>query len=164
MKNLMIFRNLLFIATLFFVFSCKKSDEVTPSTAIIGKWKNNGVVGKITGTNTGKSIGYDLTESADATILDFKADGSIAITSPSGSGSLKYTLSNSILTMTLPNGQTLEYTLVKVDTKELVLSFTKDQYYKYVDGFYDPASTDTKAIQSIKSNAVVEYTENYLKQ
>jgi hypothetical protein len=165
MKNVFTHRSLLFIFALFLIASCsKKTDEVTPNSAIIGKWKNNGIVGKITGTNAGKPIGYDLSENADATTLEFKTDGSIALTSPLGSGSLKYVLSNSILTMTLSGGQTLEYTLVKVDTKELVLSFTKEQYYKYVDGFYDPADIDTKAIQSIKSNAVVEYTESYVKQ
>ncbi len=165
MKNLMIFRNLLFISGLFFAFSCsKKADEITPNTAIISKWKNNGIVGKITGTASGKAIGYDLTESADDTVLEFKADGSIAITSSAGSGSLKYVLSNSILTMTFTNGKVLNYTLVSVDTKELVLTFTKEQFYKYIDDFYDAASTDAKAIQSIKSNAVLEYKESYTKQ
>jgi hypothetical protein len=159
MKNLMIFRNLLFVSAIFFVFSCKKSDEVTPAS-LVGKWKDNGTVGKISGTDNGKPVSYDLGAAVSSTVVEFKSDGTVDL---GGGIIIKYVLSGSILTFS-GNGLSFDYTVSKVSATELVLSFTKDQYYKYVDVLGDPNDDDVKTIQRLKSTATVEYKENYVKQ
>ena len=159
MKKVLIIKNLLFVFALIFMVNCsKKTDEVTPAS-LIGKWKDNGTIGKLTGTDNGKAVSYDLGVPASSIIVEFKDDGTALV----DGDALKYKLVGSILTLTI-NSISFDYTISKISATELVLSFTKEQYYKYTDFALDPTSSDYKLIQNIKSNAVVEYKENYLKQ
>ena len=159
MKNVLITRNLLFIFALFLIVSCsKKSDEVTPAN-LVGKWKNNGTVGKLSGTDNGKAVSYDISVPASNIIVEFKSDGTALV----DGDALNYKLTGSILTLSV-SGISFDYTVSKVSATELVLTLTKEQYYKYVDTFEDPTSNNYKLIQNIKTTAVVDYKESYVKQ
>jgi hypothetical protein len=162
MKNLMIFRNLLFIATLFFVFSCsKKSDEITPAS-LTGKWKQNGITGKITYTDGGKSITDDLTEAADNSTIEFNADGTTGVYL---GVTLNYKVAGSILTYSGNNGTSFDLTITKSSATQLTLSFTKDQFYKFIDIAGDPKNADIITLQSLKTKITAfEYNTNYVKQ
>ena len=159
MKKVIINKSLFFLFAFFVIVSCKKkTDEITPSS-LIGKWKDNGTIGKLTGTDNGKAVSYDLNVPASSLIVEFKDDGTALV----DGDPLKYKLTGSILTLTI-SSFSFDYTVSKISATELVLSFTKEQYYKYVDFSFDPTSNDYKLIQNIKSNAVVDYKENYVKQ
>lgn len=159
MKNVLINKNLLFIFAFFLIVSCsKKSDEVTPAN-LVGKWKDNGTVGKLSGTDGGKAVSYDISVPASSLVVEFKNDGTALV----DGNSINYKLNGSILTLSF-SGLSYEYTVSKVSATELVLSLTKEQYYKYVEFSEDPTSNNYKLIQNIKANAVVEYKENYIKQ
>jgi hypothetical protein len=165
MKNLMIFRNLLFIATLFFVFSCsKKSDEITPAS-LVGKWKQNGLTGKITyNDNNGKPVTEDLSSAADNSITEFNADG---LTVNYLGLNLNYKISGSVITYSGTNGVSFDKTLTKNSATQLTLSFTKDQFYKFLDIIYASKLTDPNYVlfQKIKSTVTVfQYDEIYIKQ
>jgi hypothetical protein len=159
MKNVLITQNLFVVLALFLIVSCsKKSDEVTPAN-LVGKWKDNGTVGKLSGTDGGKAVSYDISVPASSLVVEFKNDGTALV----DGNSINYKLSGSILTLSF-GGLSYDYTVSKVSATELVLSLTKEQYYKYVDFSYDPTDNDYKLIQNIKANAVVEYKESYIKQ
>ena len=159
MKNVLINRNLLFVFALFLIIGCsKKSDEVTP-TNLVGKWKDNGTISKISGTDNGKAVSYDLNVPASSLIVEFKNDGTVLV----GSDAINYKLTGSILTLS-GNGLSYDFTVSKVSATELVLSLTKDQFYTYAPFLFDVSGNDYKLIQNIKANAVVDYKENYVKQ
>jgi hypothetical protein len=159
MKKTLIIKHLLFLLVLTFIVSCsKKSDEVTPAS-LVGKWKDNGTVGKLSGTDNGKAVSYDISSPASNIIIEFKNDGTALV----DGDAINYKLTGSILTLSVGN-LSYDYTVSKVSATELVLSLTKEQYYKFADLVYDTTSSDYKSIQNIKSNAVVEYKENYVKQ
>jgi hypothetical protein len=164
MKNLMIFRNLLFISVLFFVFSCsKKSDEITPAS-LTGKWKQNGKVGKVTYTDNGKPVTDDLSEAADNSLLEFNADG--ATVNYLGLN-LNYKVSGSIITFSGNNGISFDETISKSSATQLTLSFTKDQFYKFLDIAYSNNKTDPDYVESLKIKntiTVFQYDVNYVKQ
>ena len=157
MNKILVFRNLLFLLAFTFVVSCsKKSDEVTPSL-LTGKWKQNGVIGKITATANGKTASQDINEPADNSIVEFKADG----TGTFEGDAMTYKTSGSILTITL-GGQSVEFTS-KVSGSNLTLSFTKDQFLKILEltnGANDPTLVAFKAL------TITEFVWNinYLKQ
>ncbi len=158
MKNLMIFRNLLFISVLFFVFSCKKSDEVTPAL-LTGKWKQNGITGKLTVTDNGKTSTQDLTEPADNSITEFTADGKVIIDGNTG----KYTLSGTSLTIG-EGTQAVTFT-AKVSGNNLTLSWNKDQYFKYIESFGDPSDPDVQTFLQAKNKiTALDVNINYVKQ
>jgi hypothetical protein len=160
MKNLMIFRNLLFVSVLFFVFSCsKKSDEITPAS-LTGKWKQNGVTGKITVVDAGKTTTNDINEPADNSVIEFKSDGTAVF----DGDVVKYTLSGSNLT--LGDASTGSVTFIaKVSGTNLTLSFSKDEYFKLIALILDPNDPDVKALLDIKNKITVfEYNQNYVKQ
>lgn len=91
MKNVLIFRNLLLIFVVFLIVSCsKKSDEVAPSS-LTGKWKQNGITGKVIFTENGQSITENVNEPADNSIIEFKTDG----TATFDGDMVKYTLQGS---------------------------------------------------------------------
>ena len=159
MKNVFINKNLLFIFALFLTLSCsKKSDEVTP-TNLVGKWKDNGTVSKISGTDNGKAVSYDLSTPASSLIVEFKNDGTALI----DGDVINYKLTGSILTLSV-NGLSYDFTVSKVSATELVLSLTKEQFYKYAPFAFDTLGNDYKLLQNIKTNAVVDHKETYLKQ
>ena len=156
MKKILIFRNLLFLLALTFIVSCSKSDEVTPSL-LTGKWKQNGVTGKVSFTEKGVTVSNDINEAADNTIIEFKADG----TGNFEGDAITYKTSGSILTVTF-GGQTVEFTS-KVNGNNLTLGFTKDQFFKYIDLLGDPTDPD---VINLKKYTFTEFTYNvnYLKQ
>jgi hypothetical protein len=159
MKNLMIFRNLLFVSVLFFVFSCKKSDEVTPAN-LTGKWKQNGITGKVTVVNNGKTVTNDINEPADNSIIEFKSDGTAIF----DGDVVKYTLSGSNLTLGDPATGSVTF-IAKVSGTNLTLSFSKDEYFKLLALVSDPSDPDTKALLDIKDKITAfEYNTNYVKQ
>jgi hypothetical protein len=159
MKNLMIFRNLFFVSLLFFVFSCKKSDEVTPAS-LTGKWKQNGVTGKVTVVDNGKTVTNDINEPADNSIIEFKSDGTAVF----DGDVVKYSLSGSNLT--LGDASTGSVTFIaKISGTNLTLSFSKDEYFKLIALVYDPNDPDVKSFLDIKNKITVfEYNQNYVKQ
>ena len=159
MKNVLITRNLFFIFAFFLiVVSCKKSDEVTPSV-LIGKWKQNGVTGKITAVDNGQTLTENLNEPANNSIIEFKSDGTALY-----EGDLvKYSLSGTNLT--LGEGTQSITFIAKVSGNNLTLSFTKDEYFKLISLFLDPNDPDVKEFLALKNKITVfELNTNYVKQ
>jgi hypothetical protein len=158
MKNVLVYRNLLFIFTIFLAISCKKSDEVTPAL-LTGKWKQNGVTGKLTVTDNGKSSTQDLTEPADNSITEFTVDGKVIIDGTTG----KYTLSGTSLTIG-EGTQAVTFT-AKVSGNNLTLSWNKDQYFKYIESFGDTSDPDVQAFLQLKSKiTALDVSINFIKQ
>jgi hypothetical protein len=159
MKNVLINRNLIFIFALFLIVSCsKKSDEVTPST-LAGKWKHNGVTGKVIVGTGAQAQTVDINEPADNSIIEFKNDG----TGVYDGTPVTYKTSGSILTITA-GGQTLEFT-AKVNGSNLTMSFTKDQFFKALTLVADTSDPDTQALIGIKDKITTfDYNINYIKQ
>ena len=156
---MLIFRNLLFLLALTFIVSCsKKTDEVTPAS-LTGKWKHNGVTGKLTATANGKTASQDLAQPANNSIIEFKADG----TANFFNSDVKYTVAGSILTIIIGTS-TLEYT-VKVSGSNLTLSLTKEQYQKLVELAYkktDKSYTDWITLKPSITEFI--FDTNYIKQ
>jgi hypothetical protein len=159
MKKTLIIKHLLFLLVLTFILSCsKKSDEVTPSS-VAGKWKQNGVTGKITVVQNGKTVSQDINEAADNSIIEFKADG----TGTLDGDAITYKTSGTVLTITA-GGQSLDFT-AKVSGNNLTLGFTKDQFFKYVDLVGDPSDPDVATLISLKPFITdFTYNINYVKQ
>jgi hypothetical protein len=160
MKNVLINRNLLLIFALFLIVSCsKKSDEVTPAL-LTGKWKQNGVTGKITLVDNGKTVTNDINEPADNSIIEFKSDG----TALYDGDIVKYTLSGSNLTLGDPATGSVTF-IAKVSGTNLTLSFSKDEYFKLVALVLDPNDPDVKMFLDAKNKITAfEYNQNYIKQ
>jgi hypothetical protein len=164
MKKIFIIKNLLVLLVLAFVVSCsKKSDEVSPAT-LTGKWKQNGLTGKISYTDNGKAVTEDLSEPADDSIIEFNADGT---TVNYFGTTLNYKVSGSIITFSGNTGVSFDRTIAKNGTTQLTLSYTKDQFYKFLDIAYtnsktDPTYVSLKAIQS--TITVFQYDESFVKQ
>ena len=159
MKNVLIFRNLLLIFVVFLIVSCsKKSDEVAPSS-LTGKWKQNGITGKVIFTENGQSITENVNEPADNSIIEFKTDG----TATFDGDMVKYTLQGSNLT--LGEGTQAVTFVAKVTGSNLTLSFTKDEFFKLLALLGDPNDPETKAFLDLKNKITLfEYNTNYVKQ
>lgn len=164
MKNVFLNRNLLFIFALFLIVSCtKKAAEITPSF-LLGKWKQNGIVGKIIYTDNGKPVTEDLSEAADNSLLEFNADGT---TVNYLGGVFNYKVSGSIITFSGSNGISFDETIAKSSATQLTLSFTKDQFYGLLDLMYAKNKTDSNYLQFLKIKPVTttfQYDESYVKQ
>ena len=164
MKKVFINRNLLFVFALFLIVSCtKKADEITPSF-LSGKWKQNGIVGKITYTDNGKSVTDDLSEAADNSLLEFNADGT---TVNYLGATLNYKVSGSIITFSGTNGISFDETITKSSATQLTLSFTKDQFYKLLDIVYANKKTNPDYVESLRIKPTItafQYDESYVKQ
>lgn len=159
MRKTLIIKNLLFLLVLTFILSCsKKSDEVTPAL-VAGKWKQNGITGKITVGSGTQVQSLDLSEPADGSIIEFKADG----TGTFDGAPITYTTSGSNLTVN-GSGQTAEFT-AKVSGNNLALGFTKDQFLKAFALISDPNDPNTKLIVDAKDKITAfEFNINYVKQ
>lgn len=159
MKKTLIIKNLLFLLVFTFIVSCsKKSDEVTPAS-IAGKWKQNGITGKLTVGSGTQAQTLDLSDTADGSIIEFKNDG----TGTFYGVPITYTTSGSILTVK-QTGQNLEFT-AKVSGNNLTLSFTKEQFLKAIVLIADPNDPDIKLLVSSKDQITAfEYNINYIKQ
>lgn len=158
MKNVFITRNLLFIFALFLIVSCSKSDEVSPTT-LAGKWKQNGVTGKVTIVDNGKTETQNISEPADNSIVEFKSDGTAIFDGTQ----VKYSVSGSNLT--IGEGTQSVTFVAKVSGKNLTLSFTKDEFFKIFALISDPNDPDIKEFLDAKNKITVfEYNQNYVKQ
>jgi photosystem II stability/assembly factor-like uncharacterized protein len=156
MKNPLIIKNLILLLVLAFMASCSKTNEVSPST-LTGKWKHNGVTGKIAITQNGQSASQDINEPADNSILEFKSDGTAVF----DGSPVTYKTSGNILTIT-EGGQSIEFT-AKVSGNNLTLSFTKEQFFKYIDLVGDPTDPDVIAFKKYNFTEFT-YNINYIKQ
>jgi hypothetical protein len=158
MRNVQACKNLFYVFILILAFSCKKSDEVTPAS-LTGKWKQNGITGKITVTDNGKTQTQDINEPADNSILEFKSDGTVLF-----EGDLvKYTLSGTNLT--LGEGTQSVTFIAKVSGNNLTLSYTKDEFFKLLTLFLDPNDPDVQNFLALKNKITLfEYNTNYIKQ
>jgi hypothetical protein len=164
MRNTLIIKNLVFILILTFIVSCsKKSDEVSPAT-LTGKWKQNGVTGKITYTENGKSVTEDLSEAADNSIIEFNADGT---TVNYLGGTLNYKVSGSTITFSGTNGVSFDRSITKNSATQFTMSYNKDQFFKLIDILYANKKTDPEYIEfmNIKSlTTSLQYDEVFIKQ
>ncbi|MDZ7896547.1 MAG: hypothetical protein U5N85_00755 [Arcicella sp.] len=159
MKNRLIIKNLVWILLLAFMVGCSKSNEVSPSS-LSGNWKQNGITGKLTIGSGAQAQSFDLSDSADGSIIEFKSDG----TGTFEGTPMTYKTSGSILTITLNGGPILEFT-AKVSGNNLTLSFTKDQFIKALSVLADPNDPDIKLVIDSKDQITgFEYNANYVKQ
>ncbi len=142
-----------------FILNCsKKSDEVTPAS-VAGKWKQNGVTGKLTVGSGAQAQSVDLSDVADDSIIEFKTDG----TGTFEGSPITYTTSGTNLIINVGR-QTLEFT-AKVSGNNLTLGFTKDQFLKVLELIADPNDPDIKLLVSSKDQITAfEYNINYIKQ
>ena len=164
MKKVIINKSLFFLFAFFLIVSCKKkADEITPSF-LSGKWKQNGIVGKVSYTDNGKPVTDDLSEPADNSLLEFNADG----TTVNYLGTtFNYKVSGSIITFSGSNGISFDETIAKSSATQLTLSFTKDQFYKLLDIAYSNKKTDPNYVESLRIKPTItafQYDESYVKQ
>lgn len=163
MKILLISQRLLVILSLLFIVSCSKTDEViTPSASTLtGKWNHKATTGKLTYTSSGQTKNFDLTDAADGTTIEFKADGTaIYEGSP-----VKYTLTGTAMVLNYGTGlPTIDFTISKFSSSEMVLSFTKDQFIKYMERYYNTTDATVRDILKNKATATLpDYTMSYTK-
>jgi hypothetical protein len=163
MKNLQSLQKILFVLMLFFVINCSKKDEaITPSTSTLaGKWKHNGSVGKLTFTSNGTTKVVDLNDTADGSIIEFKADGTALFEGEA----VKYTVTGTAVSLNYGTGKpTIDFTVSKLTSTEMTTSYTKDQIIKYIERYYDTTDSDIRELLKNKATATLsEYTVNYTK-
>jgi hypothetical protein len=161
MKMLLITQRLLVILSLLFIVSCSKTNQ-EPSidvALLVGKWKDSGYVEKLTITDNGKTSIVDRSVKGSNDIIEFKADGKVNYY-----GSVfDYSVAGSLLTFKIGN-ISYDYTISKVDSKQLVLTFTKDQFYAYLPSIYTTKDAEYIDYQNKKSKITAfEYSESFVK-
>lgn len=163
MKNLQSLQKILFVLMLFFVINCSKKDEaITPSTSTLaGKWKHSSSVGKLTFTSSGTTKVVDLNDTADGSIIEFKADGTALFEGEA----VKYTVTGTAVSLNYGTGKpTIDFTVSKLTSTEMTTSYTKDQTFKYIERYYDTTDADIRELIKNKATATLsEYTVNYIK-
>jgi hypothetical protein len=163
MKTLLNTQRLLVILSLLFIVSCSKKDEaVTPSTSTLtGKWNHKATTGKLTYTSSGQTKTFDLTDGADGSTIEFKADGTVIYEG----NQVKYTLTGTSMVLNYGAGlPTIDFTISKFTATEMALSFTKDQFIKYMERYYDTNDATTRDIIKNKATATLpDYTVSYTK-
>jgi hypothetical protein len=163
MKTLLITQRLLVILSLLFIMSCsKKDDAVTPSTSTLtGKWNHKATTGKLTYTSSGQTKTFDLNEFADGSTIEFKADGTVIYEG----NQVKYTLTGTSMVLNYGAGlPTIDFTITTFTSSEMVLSFTKDQFIKYMERYYNTTDATVRDILKNKATATLpDYTVSYTK-
>lgn len=163
MKNSLTFQRLLFVAILLFVMGCSKKDEaVTPSTSTLtGKWKHKESVGKLTSTVGGKTVELPFAEKEDGSIIEFMANGTALFEGES----VKYTVTGTAVSLNYGTGKpTIDFTVSKLTSSEMTISFTKDQTFKYIERYYNTTEPEIRELIKNKATATLtEYTINYTK-
>jgi hypothetical protein len=163
MKNLFIIKSVVSIFALVLILSCSKKDEaITPSTSTLaGKWKHNGSVGKLTFTSSGTTKVVDLNDTADGSIIEFKSDGTALFEGEA----VKYTVTGTAVSLNFGTGKpTIDFTVSKLTSTEMTISYTKDQVIKYIERYYDTTDADIRELLKNKATATLsEYTVNYIK-
>ena len=142
------------------ILSCSKTEEPSISpTLLIGKWKDSGYVEKFTVTENGKNTIINNSIPGSSEIVEFKTDGTVNYYG----NVLKYSISGSTLTFS-SGSTTYDYTIAKADGKALVLTFTKDQFYKHLPFIYDLKDPEYIDYQNKKSKITAfEYSESFVK-
>jgi hypothetical protein len=161
MKTLLITQRILVILSLFFIMSCSKTNQEPQidSALLVGKWKDSGYVEKLTITDNGKTAIVDRSVKGTNDIIEFKADGTVNYYG----NTFKYSISGSTLIFTT-GSITYDYTIAKADGKVLILTFTKDQFYKYLPSIYDVKDVEYIDYQNKKSKITTfEYSESFVK-
>jgi hypothetical protein len=158
MNNKLIIKSLVLLLVLAFMMGCSKSNEVSPSS-LAGKWKQNGTTWKVTVNQNGKATTEDLSQAADNSILEIKADGTAIL----DGDAVTYKTSGSTITFT-DGTNSLVYN-IKVNGNSLTLSFTKDQFYQFLKDFYDtndPDVADWATLKPLITDFIFDV--NYVKQ
>ena len=142
------------------ILSCGKTEEPSISpTLLVGKWKDSGYVEKLTITENGKSTVINNSISGSSEIVEFKTDGTVNYYG----NVLKYSISGSTLTFN-SGSLTYDYNIAKADGKALVLTFTKDQFYKHLPFIYDLKDAEYIDYQNKKNKITAfEYSESFVK-
>ena len=143
--------------------SCSKKDEpVTPSTSTLtGKWKHKESIGKLTFTTGGNTKVVDLNATADDSSIEFMANGTALFEGES----VKYTVTGTAVSLNYGTGKpTIDFTISKLTSSEMTVSFTKDQTFKYIERYYDTTDSDIRELIKNKATAILtEYTITYTK-
>ena len=142
------------------ILSCGKTEEPSISpTLLIGKWKDIGYVEKFTVTENGKNTIINNSIPGSSEIVEFNNDGTVDYYG----NAFKYSISGSTLTFS-NSSITYDYKIAKADGKTLVLTFTKDQFYKHLPSIYDLKDAEYIDYQNKKSKITAfEYSESFVK-
>lgn len=163
MKKILIIQRFIFVAMLLFMLSCSKKDEaITPSTSTLtGKWKHKESIGKLKFTSGGRTVELPLEDKDDGSIIEFMANGTALFEGES----VKYTVTGTAVSLNYGTGKpTIDFTVSKLTSSEMTISFTKDQTFKYIERYYDTTEPDIRDLIKNKASATLtEYTVNYTK-
>ena len=143
--------------------SCnKKIEDIIPSTSTLtGKWKHKESIGKLTYTSGGKTTELPFGEINDGSVIEFMANGTALFEGKS----VKYTVLGAAISLNYGTGKpTIDFTVSKLTSSEMTISFNKDQNFKYIERYYDTNDPDTRELLKNKASAIpTEYTINYNK-
>lgn len=143
--------------------SCnKKIEDITPSTSTLtGRWKHKESIGKLTYTSGGKTTELPFGEINDGSVIEFMANGTALFEGES----VKYTVLGAAISLNYGTGKpTIDFTVSKLTSSEMTISFNKDQNFKYIERYYDTNDPDTRELLKNKASAIpTEYTINYNK-
>ena len=163
MKNSLITKSVISIFTLVLIMNCnKKIEDVTPSTSTLtGKWKHKESIGKLMFTSGGRAVELPLGDKDDGSTIEFMANGTALFEGES----LKYTVTGTAISLNYGTGKpTIDFTISKLTSSEMTISFNKDQTFKYIERYYDTNDPDTRELIKNKATAILtEYTINYTK-
>jgi hypothetical protein len=143
--------------------SCnKKNEDVTSLTSTLtGKWKHKESIGKLTYTSGGKKTELLFGETNDGSVIEFMANGTALFEGES----VKYTVLGTAVSLNYGTGKpTIDFTVSKLTSSEMTISFNKDQTFKYIEKYYDTNDPETRELLNNKASAILtEYTINYNK-
>ena len=163
MKNSLITKSVISIFTLVVIMSCnKKNEDVTSLTSTLtGKWKHKESIGKLTYTSGGKTTELPFGETNDGSVIEFMANGTALFEGES----VKYTVLGTAVSLNYGTGKpTIDFTVSKLTSSEMTISFNKDQTFKYIEKYYDTNDPETRELLNNKASAILtEYTINYNK-
>ncbi len=163
MKNMYVCQILLLFLMLPLITCCSKKDEaVTPSTSTLtGKWKHKESIGKLTFTSGGRTVELPLGGTNDGSTIEFLANGTALFEGES----VKYTVTGMSVSLNYGIGKpTIDFTVSKLTTSAMAISFTKDQTFKYIERYYDTTDASIRDLLKNKATATLsEYTVNYIK-
>lgn len=163
MKNSLITKSVISIFTLVLIMNCnKKIEDVTPSTSTLtGKWKHKESIGKLTYISGGKTTELPFGETNDGSVIEFMANGTALFEGES----VKYMVIGTAVSLNYGTGKpTIDFTVSKLTSSEMTISFNKDQTFKYIERYYDTNDPDTRELIKNKATAILtEYTINYTK-
>ena len=78
---------------------------------------------------------------------------------------MKYTVLGAAISLNYGTGKpTIDFTVSKLTSSEMTISFNKDQNFKYIERYYDTNDPGTRELLKNKASAIpTEYTINYNK-